>query len=134
MVASLALMFHGALPSRADRIDVGAFVTEQLVSTVRKDQPRPKKSYEKPVDRSCSHRCQKIVVDISFQFAKLNLMKTATSKPMNSHPKASQAQQEFAKLLSTASIRGFHGTAGITLSVQDGHIQHLKIHLERMVK
>ncbi|WP_145245317.1 hypothetical protein [Aeoliella mucimassa] len=61
-------------------------------------------------------------------------MTTATRKPSTSPSKALQAQEEFAKLLSSASARGFHGTAGITLSVQDGHIQHLKIHFERMVR
>ena len=61
-------------------------------------------------------------------------MKTITKQANSSGPKAVQAQEEFARLLSSASARGFHGTAGITLSVQDGHIQHLKIHFERMVK
>ncbi len=47
--------------------------------------------------------------------------------------KKAQAQAEFAKLLA-AETRGFHGTASITLSVQDGHIQHLRVAVERMVR
>jgi hypothetical protein len=61
-------------------------------------------------------------------------MTTAICSPVAKPSKAEQAQQEFVKLLASASRRGFHGTAGITLSLQDGHIQHLKIHIERMVK
>ena len=48
--------------------------------------------------------------------------------------KRTQAQTEFAKLLSAAETRGFHGTASITVSVQDGHIQHLKVSVDRMIK
>ena len=61
-------------------------------------------------------------------------MTTATRNPLTRPNKAQLAQQEFAKLLASASARGFHGTAGITLSVQDGAIQHLKINVEKMVK
>lgn len=64
----------------------------------------------------------------------LGCMTTAIRKPVLKPSKAEQAQQEFAKLLSSASARGFHGTAGITLSIQDGHIQHLKVNVERMVR
>jgi hypothetical protein len=48
--------------------------------------------------------------------------------------KRSQAQAEFAKLLAAAETQGFHGTASITLSVQDGHIQHLRVAVDRMVR
>jgi hypothetical protein len=48
--------------------------------------------------------------------------------------KRTQAQAEFAKLLSAAETRGFHGTASITVSVQDGHIQHFKVSVDRMIK
>ena len=48
--------------------------------------------------------------------------------------KRSQAQAEFAKLLSAAETRGFHGTASITVSVQDGHIQNLRVSVERMIR
>ncbi len=45
-----------------------------------------------------------------------------------------QAQAEFARLVEAAQSRGFYGTASLTLVVQDGHIQHLKVAVERMVK
>jgi hypothetical protein len=48
--------------------------------------------------------------------------------------KRAQAQAEFTKLLSAAETRGFHGTASITVSVQDGHIQHLRVAVDRMVR
>jgi len=48
--------------------------------------------------------------------------------------KRSQAQAEFAKLLTAAETRGFHGTASITVSVQDGHIQNLRVSVERMIR
>ena len=48
--------------------------------------------------------------------------------------KRSQAQTEFAKLLSAAETRGFHGTASITVSVQDGHIQNLRVSVDRMIR
>jgi hypothetical protein len=48
--------------------------------------------------------------------------------------KRSQAQAEFAKLLSAAETRGFHGTASITVSVQDGHIQNMRVSVDRMIR
>ncbi len=78
--------------------------------------------------------CPKIVVETIGEFATLERMNTTVTKPLAKPSKAEQAQQEFVKLLASASRRGFHGTAGITLSLQDGHVQHLKIHMERMVK
>lgn len=61
-------------------------------------------------------------------------MTTAIRTPVTKPSKAQLAQQEFAKLLASSSKRGFHGTAGITLSIQDGHIQHLKVNVERMIR
>jgi hypothetical protein len=57
-----------------------------------------------------------------------------TSNMSEKPNKKAQAQEEFAKLLAAAATRGFHGTASITLSVQDGHIQHLRVAVERMVR
>ena len=48
--------------------------------------------------------------------------------------KAEQAAAAFAKLLADASRRGFYGTAGLTLSVQDGSIQNIRVTWERMIK
>jgi len=60
-------------------------------------------------------------------------MITATEPPTKPAKKA-QAQAEFAKLLAAAETRGFHGTASITISIQDGHIQHLRVAVDRMVR
>jgi hypothetical protein len=65
-------------------------------------------------------------------FANFELMNATQTFQIQS--KRVQAQTEFAKLLSAAETRGFHGTASITVSVQDGHIQHLKIAVDRMIK
>jgi hypothetical protein len=48
--------------------------------------------------------------------------------------KIDQLEAELAKLLADASRRGFYGEAGITLSVQDGRIQHIRVAMEKMVK
>jgi hypothetical protein len=56
-----------------------------------------------------------------------------TDHPVKSS-KRLQAQAEFTKLLSAAESRGFHGTASITVSVQDGHIQHMRVSVERMIR
>ena len=48
--------------------------------------------------------------------------------------KVEQAEVAFAQLVADASRRGFYGTAGLTLSIQDGRIQHIRVALERMIK
>jgi hypothetical protein len=53
-----------------------------------------------------------------------------TSKPN----KVEQAEVAFAQLVAEASRRGFYGTAGLTLSIQDGSIQHIRVAMERMIK
>jgi hypothetical protein len=45
-----------------------------------------------------------------------------------------RVEQVLAQLLADASRRGFYGEAGITLSVQDGRIQHIRVAIERMMK
>jgi hypothetical protein len=45
-----------------------------------------------------------------------------------------RADAELTKLLEAAAARGFYGTASLTVTVQDGHIQNRKIALEKMVK
>jgi hypothetical protein len=59
---------------------------------------------------------------------------TITRESRVESTKRVQAQAEFLKLLSAAETRGFHGTATITVSVQDGHIQHLRVAVERMIR
>ncbi len=48
--------------------------------------------------------------------------------------KIQQVEAALAKLLADSSQRGFFGEAGLTLSVQDGHIQHIRVAVERMIK
>jgi hypothetical protein len=45
-----------------------------------------------------------------------------------------RVEQAVAQLLADASHRGFYGEAGLTLSVQDGRIQHIRVAMERMIK
>ena len=45
-----------------------------------------------------------------------------------------RVEKALAQLLADTSRRGFYGEAGITLSVQDGRIQHIRVALERMIK
>jgi hypothetical protein len=55
---------------------------------------------------------------------------------MNHTPpnKVDQAEAAFAQIMAEAARRGFYGTAGVTLAVQDGRIQHIRIAVERMIK
>jgi hypothetical protein len=48
--------------------------------------------------------------------------------------KIQQVETALAKLLADSSQRGFYGEAGITLSVQDGVIQHIRVAMEKMIK
>jgi NAD dependent epimerase/dehydratase family enzyme len=48
--------------------------------------------------------------------------------------KIQQVEAALAKLLADSSQRGFYGEAGITLSVQDGVIQHIRVAVERMIR
>ena len=48
--------------------------------------------------------------------------------------KIERVEQALAQLLADASRRGFYGEAGLTLSVQDGRIQHIRVAIERMIK
>ncbi len=61
------------------------------------------------------------------------MMMTSTERQPKTS-KREQAQAEFARLLAAAESRGFYGTASITVSVQDGAIQHLKVAVDRMIK
>jgi hypothetical protein len=45
-----------------------------------------------------------------------------------------RADAELTKLLEAAASRGFYGTASLTVTVQDGHIQYMKVAVEKMVK
>jgi hypothetical protein len=45
-----------------------------------------------------------------------------------------RVEQALAQLLADASRRGFYGEAGLTMSVQDGRIQHIRVAIERRIK
>ncbi len=48
--------------------------------------------------------------------------------------KPQQAKVEFAKLIENVSVRGFYGTASVTVNVQDGHIQTTRVMVDRMIR
>lgn len=48
--------------------------------------------------------------------------------------KVSQAERAFAEMVGAVSRRGFYGTASVTLVVQDGRIQNVRLATERMMK
>jgi hypothetical protein len=48
--------------------------------------------------------------------------------------KVAQLQSIVAELLAEALRRGFFGTAGVEVSVQDGTIQHIRRKVERVEK
>jgi hypothetical protein len=58
----------------------------------------------------------------------------ATMEKTPTSTKLQQAEAAFAQLIAEASRRGFYGTAGLTLSIQDGTIQHVRVAMERMIK
>ena len=76
----------------------------------------------------------KIVVAVIWQFAIAAYMieRTVTTTPhLNMIDRVEEAP---AQLLADASRRGFYGEAAITLSVQDGRIQNIRVAMERMIK
>jgi len=48
--------------------------------------------------------------------------------------KVSLLQEELAGILKEITRIGFHGTAGVELSVQDGTIQHVRSRMERILR
>lgn len=48
--------------------------------------------------------------------------------------KVQQVEMSLAKLIADASRRGFYGNVAVNLSVQDGHIQHIRLTTERMIR
>lgn len=48
--------------------------------------------------------------------------------------KANQAEAAFVRLLSESSRRGFYGNVSLTLSVQDGFIQHVRVATDQLMK
>jgi hypothetical protein len=60
-------------------------------------------------------------------------MLTLTETSAN-RQRLAQLQTAWAELLREALSRGFHGTAGVEVSVQDGTIQHIRRRIERLEK
>ena len=76
----------------------------------------------------------KILVEVFWQLAIVAYM---IERTVNSTPQLNmidRVEKALSQLLADASRRGFYGEAGITLSVQDGRIQHIRVALERMIK
>lgn len=61
-------------------------------------------------------------------------MTNAVAEPTPKPNKVQQAETAFAQLVADTSRRGYYGTAGLTLSIQDGRIQHIRVAMEKMIK
>ncbi len=66
-------------------------------------------------------------------FGKFTRMTRAMTTAEKSDKRA-VATSEFQKLIENACVAGFHGSASVTITVQDGHIQHTRVAVERMVR
>ncbi len=58
-------------------------------------------------------------------------MRSATTSPTNSE-KMEQIRSAMAEILAGVLKRGFHGTAALELTVQDGTIQHIRRKVEQL--
>jgi hypothetical protein len=45
-----------------------------------------------------------------------------------------RAREEFEKLLAAVGVAGFFGTATITVNIQNGNVEHMKVVTERQIK
>jgi hypothetical protein len=63
----------------------------------------------------------------------LNAMLTREAIPVNTK-KTARVEAALAEILAEATRRGFFGTAGVEISVQDGAIQHIRRKVDRMEK
>ena len=61
-------------------------------------------------------------------------MKALQEKRLPQQNKINQLETALAEIIANVSQRGFYGTAGIVLNVQDGQIQHIRASVERMMK
>ena len=60
-------------------------------------------------------------------------MRPATISPTN-REKMDQLQTAMAEILAGVLRRGFHGTAALEMTVQDGTIQHIRRKVEQVEK
>ncbi len=58
-------------------------------------------------------------------------MRTATANPTN-REKMNQIRSAMAEILAGVLKRGFHGTAALEMTVQDGTIQHIRRKVEQV--
>jgi hypothetical protein len=57
---------------------------------------------------------------------------TANPANLTNEKKIAQLETALAELLATILRRGFFGTAGVEVSIQDGTIQHVRAKMERI--
>lgn len=74
------------------------------------------------------------MLEIVLGGAKFSFMITRTPQQPPPASKAQQAERAFVEMLKAASQRGFYGTTSLVLVVQDGHIQNLRVSVERVIK
>lgn len=61
-------------------------------------------------------------------------MRNDTGSALKTRGKAGDAQAAFADLMIEATQRGYYGTVALTLHVQDGFIQQVRVATERVVR
>src|SRR5437868_4364284 len=76
----------------------------------------------------------KILVEVFSQVATVNAMIDTRVNTTGQLNMIQRVEQALAQLLADASRRGFYGEAGLTMSIQDGSIQHVRVAIERMIK
>jgi hypothetical protein len=73
----------------------------------------------------------KVLLKSAMVWAMLTPMMTPTKTPVNQE-KVSQLRAALAEILAETLQRGFHGTAGIEVNIQDGTIQTIRHRVERI--
>ncbi len=58
---------------------------------------------------------------------------TRTKPPTKVKDKRQQAESEFARVIENVCAQGFHGTASVSVNVQDGHVQYTRVVVDRRV-
>lgn len=61
-------------------------------------------------------------------------MTSTQHTPPSKIGKTQQAQIAFDRLLADALRRGFYGTCGIVLNVQDGAIQQVRVSVDKVIR
>lgn len=62
------------------------------------------------------------------------MQNTSSQSKASSRGRAGDAQAAFAELLSASSRRGFYGAVTLSMNVQDGFIQQVRVTTERVVR